>query len=103
MGPFEFSAFIADTSGAEKRPGINSAGRAGIRASCRSEVALGGSGALDASVNSGMGRSIEAALKGGSPSWLMQLKMVLEDIIADVYAVIRELRRLPPDAGVRQT
>lgn len=67
-----------DTSGAEKLPGINSGGLANTQSrDQRSEVARLESGALDALINGGTGRSIEAALKGESPTWLMQLKVVL--------------------------
>lgn len=89
FGPFGFSGFfIADTSGAEKLPGINSGGPANtqsrdqrFRAARRRrsfKVAL--------SMNGGPGRSIEAAPRGGGRlKWCQRTE-------ASVDTPIRELR-----------
>lgn len=95
------ASFITGTSGAEKLLGINSGGLAectqlGSVLTAFSEVALFRTRGFYKRWDGPF--SIEASpfvgLKGGA--WggailLMQLKMVLEDIIADMYKVIREL------------
>lgn len=96
------ASFITGTSGAEKLLGINSRGLANTHSwdQClqpsRRWHSLKKSGSFsDAFINGGTGLSIEASpfvgLKGGYPILLMQLKMVLKDIIAYMYKVIREL------------
>lgn len=95
------ASFITGTSGAEKLLRINSGGLANTQSwdQClqlfRRWHSLKSGAFSDAFINGGTGLSIEAlpfvGLKG-VPDLLMQLKMVLEDIIADMYKVIRELR-----------
>ena len=91
------TSFIPGTSGAEKLLRINSGGLANrhSRDQCLQLSRRWHSLKSGAFINGGMGLSIEASLfvgLEGVPDLLMQFKIVLEDIIADMFKVIRELR-----------